>query len=166
MSPAITLVWSAIIASITGLAGGYFGATLRETSSSRKGFADEITTHRLRIVNEAGQECGRFEGGSPAMPRSCYLRLGGMTPDDPIALLSVDNLEGTPTARVYMRSSRVEPGKTGIVILQSSMGRPKLALSETNTDSIRQLVELGTWMTDNPSVLHLERPGQTSDWPR
>ena len=89
-----------------------------------------------------------------------------MTPDDPIALLSVDSLEGTPTARVYMRSFRVEPGKTGIVILQSSMGRPKLALSETNTDSIRQLVELGTWMTDNPSVLHLERPGQTSDWPR
>lgn len=166
MSHANTLIGSTVLASVAGISGGYFGARLRESESTRSGVFDELSAHRLRIVNESGIECGRFEGGGHSTPRTAYLNLGGGSPDDPFLHLSVDDLEGTPTAMVYMRSPGVDPGKLGIVILNSRQGRPDLALSEADPKAPGQLVQLGTWETGNPSVLHLERPGQISDWPK
>jgi len=146
-----------LVAGITGFAGGYLGVR-RDGAEVH----DEIRTRRLLIVDEEGEARGGFQTTSSYRAASLWMGWGG--DEHPSLALSVDELEGTPTARILARSPGSPFAEPGILSLSSMSGAPAIALTQ-GADGSRQAVHLGHWMPGETSVLRLERPGETAEWP-
>ena len=152
-----------ISAAIMGFCGGL--AAWRPDALAAAGTLEEVRTRRLVIVDDHGEERGGLEVGAGSSSARMTLWLGSPGGKGPSAVLWIDQLEGTPEARLMLTSEGGEPATTGRLSLRSSCGLPSANLT-FGEDSACESIVLGPQVRGETSALVLDVAGRRTAWPR
>ena len=156
-----------ISASIAGFCGGRAAAP-----SDARGAApalDEVRTRRLVIVDDQGEERGHFEVGQGSASSHVTLWMGGPDQKGPSATLWIDELEGTPTASLLLRSEYREHGgmtpSTGRLSLRCTSGLPSATLTSAGGSARGSISLLGPRSDGSTAALVFDSGESRTEWP-
>ncbi len=165
MKPNILIVCITCLASIVGAASGYVGACLKcESSRVMEGpvVHEEIRTKELLLVDDDGNPCAGFTTYSPEGVR-LWLQRGES--DTPLLSFTVDQLEGTPTARITARTKGASPEVSSAATLTSVLGISQLTLHESKAQDQWQSIVIGSTHEGDTTALRTTSDGSTVKWP-
>jgi hypothetical protein len=155
-----------ISAVIAGFCGGRAGSRADSSAAQQTTQTlDEVRVRRLVIVDADDQVRGSFEVGQGSASTRVTLWMGGPGGNAPSVTLSIDQLEGTPEARLMLISEDATTHSAGRLLLRSTFGLPSVGLSHGD-GADREVLVLGSETLESASALSYEAGGTKSSWPR
>jgi hypothetical protein len=148
-----------------GFLGGRVGSSPQDPSKQQAApIQSEVRARRLLLVNERDEICGGFGVGEGS--QSSFVTLWMRTRGDggPSVLLGIDELEGTPEARLMLTSEDGAAHVPGKLSLRSGSGIPTVALIHGDGET-RQFIVLGSESSEAGPALSRELAGVKTSWP-